>query len=282
MFNSTTLEVAIGLAFCYASVSLIVSSINEGIVSLLQLRSNTLLEGVKSLLNDPNFEGLARNIYNHGLIGHSDSGNATAEQDLKNKPSYIDSKHFAVALIDTVQTIPGDFAQLKKDIDAIQSPQLRTLLQGMYSRASGNIDNIHTEVAAWFDAGMDRLSGKYKRRVQLYCFIIAFVIAVLFNVDSFNLFTTLWQHPAIAAGIGMPDHPEQISWQQFMALPIGWPGGTFSVSFTQVAGWLVTASATLFGAPFWFDVLQKFVRLRGTGNKPGDDSKQASSNSTAN
>lgn len=270
MFNSTTLEVAIGLAFCYASVALIVSSINEGLASLLKLRSNLLLEGVKSLLNDPNFEGLALKLYNHGLVGHSDQGNAKTEQDLKNKPSYIDPTHFAVALIDNIQTIPGDFVQLGQDIDAMQDPQLKKLLQGIYGRASGSLDNVHAELAAWFDASMDRLSGKYKRRSQLYCFIIALVIAALFNVDSFYLFKTLWQHPAIAAGIGVADHPTEISWQEFMSLPVGWPSGTFSIiSGIQILGWLVTASATLFGAPFWFDFLQKFVSLRGAGNKPG-------------
>ncbi|TRW97199.1 hypothetical protein [Candidatus Methylobacter oryzae] len=270
MFNSTTLEVAIGLAFCYASVALIVSSINEGLASLLKLRSNLLLEGVKSLLNDPNFEGLALKLYNHGLVGHSDQGNAKTEQDLKNKPSYIDPTHFAVALIDNIQTIPGDFVQLGQDIDAMQDPQLKKLLQGIYGRASGSLDNVHVELAAWFNASMDRLSGKYKRRSQLYCFIIALVIAALFNVDSFYLFKTLWQHPAIAAGIGVADHPTEISWQEFMSLPVGWPSGTFSIiSGIQILGWLVTASATLFGAPFWFDFLQKFVSLRGAGNKPG-------------
>jgi len=41
----------------------------------------------------------------------------------------------------------------------------------------------------------------------------------------------------------------------------------------QVAGWVVTASTTLFGAPFWFDLLQRAVQLRSTGNRP-DDSVQ--------
>jgi len=35
-------------------------------------------------------------------------------------------------------------------------------------------------------------------------------------------------------------------------------------------GWLVTAFATLFGAPFWFDVLQGFVRLKGAGPSPAE------------
>jgi len=272
MFNSTTLEVAIGFVFCYASVALIVSSINEAIASALKLRSNSLLEGVKSLLNDPKFEGLARDVYNHALVGHQDKGNANSEQDIENKPSYIDPKHFAIALIDNIQTVPGDFIQLGKDIDAIKNPQIKQLLQGIYARSGGQIENVHTEVAGWFDAGMNRLSGNYKRRSQLYCFIIALVIAGLFNIDSFHLFTTLWQHPAIAAGISLPASSTDFTLDKLMALPVGWTDST-SLSGTQLAGWLVTASATLFGAPFWFDLLQKLVRLRGTGNKP--DGNQA-------
>jgi len=29
-----------------------------------------------------------------------------------------------------------------------------------------------------------------------------------------------------------------------------------------------TALSTLFGAPFWFDLLQNFIRLKGTGPSP--------------
>jgi len=35
-------------------------------------------------------------------------------------------------------------------------------------------------------------------------------------------------------------------------------------------GWLVTAVATLFGAPFWFDALQKITRLKGSGPSPAE------------
>jgi hypothetical protein len=58
-----------------------------------------------------------------------------------------------------------------------------------------------------------------------------------------------------------------------MALPIGWTrfppvaGADFAL---QVAGWIVTASTALFGAPFWFDLLQRVVRMRSTGVRPGD------------
>jgi hypothetical protein len=37
----------------------------------------------------------------------------------------------------------------------------------------------------------------------------------------------------------------------------------------MLMGWLIAAGAALFGAPFWFDVLQRFVQLRGTGRPVG-------------
>jgi hypothetical protein len=58
-----------------------------------------------------------------------------------------------------------------------------------------------------------------------------------------------------------------------MALPIGW--GKFppvlNADFAlQVTGWLITATTALFGAPFWFDLMQRVVRMRATGARPED------------
>jgi hypothetical protein len=36
----------------------------------------------------------------------------------------------------------------------------------------------------------------------------------------------------------------------------------------KLLGWLVTAFAVSFGAPFWFDALSKLGSLRNTGTKP--------------
>jgi hypothetical protein len=274
MFGSTVLEVAIGLVFCYASVALIVSSINEGIASALKLRSKSLLTGIKDLLNDRGFQGLARDVYNHALVNPIDPGTAVTEQQLKNKPAYVEPRQFALALIDTVQTVPGNFAQLGNDIGNIADPQLRQLLQGMYARADGNLENLRDAVAAWFDTSMDRVSGAYKRQSQLICFLLGFVIAGLFNIDSFHLFHSLWLHPALTEELSrLPAGTDVTSAvARLEALPIGWKGPlTPGIdSLIVVVGWLVTASSALFGAPFWFDLLQRLIQLRGTGAKPGE------------
>jgi hypothetical protein len=61
------------------------------------------------------------------------------------------------------------------------------------------------------------------------------------------------------------------------AFPLGWTNETFpNVALWPVAGFLffkligigATALALSLGAPFWFDLLQKIMNIRGTGPKP--------------
>ncbi len=52
---------------------------------------------------------------------------------------------------------------------------------------------------------------------------------------------------------GRSDHNWISSWS-------GW--------LTKVIGWLFTAAAIMLGAPFWFDLLGKFVMVRASGSKP--------------
>jgi hypothetical protein len=99
MFGSSILEIAIGVIFIYLLLSLICSAVNEFIASIINKRGENLFEGIKNLLNDPTFTGLAQKLYNHGLV----DGISQASQD-PNKPnrhpSYMASKTFALALLD--------------------------------------------------------------------------------------------------------------------------------------------------------------------------------------
>jgi len=322
MFNSTILDVAIGLVFCFASVALLVSALNEAIASMLKLRHRTLLEGVKKLLNDPNASGLALGLYNHALVNPLSAGKAAA--GLKNivTPAYIPSKDFACALVDVLQKVPGDFAALQSAVGTISDPQLKQVLQGFLARAKGDLAAFQSQVADWFDNAMDRLSGSYKRRSQLITFILGFVVAVAFNIDSFYVLSRLWARPSLAAAISSPAAQALISraagspptgldsmgsaesaasaaissrssaaspsikidadslFTTLGTLPVGWSNarswptldqgaGTFALSYaTFVVGLAVTASAAVFGAPFWFDLLQRLIQVRGTGARP--------------
>lgn len=287
MFNSTVLEVAIGMTFCYASISLVSSSIKEALSTILSWRSETLLTGIQSLLNDKTFTGLARDIYNHALVNPLSNGQAIDTQSLQAKPAYIEPANFAQAMIDTLQSAPNNFAQLELDIEKIPDPQIKNLLLTLYRNSDHKIENFHQHLATWFDNSMERLTGKYKRNAQWVCFTIAFIIALSFNIDSIYLFKTLWEHPAYIAQLNIQS-AESLNAviTNLQQLPIGWNRPEIHDFFVDefwtdieimnfgkelifmLIGWLITASASLFGAPFWFDALQNLINLRGTGKKP--------------
>jgi hypothetical protein len=272
MLNSTVLDVALGLVFCWGAVALIASSGYESIASLFKLRASGLLEGVKELLNDDDFTGLALAVYRNALVNPRDPGKATTESQLVVKPSYIDPMHFAAALLEAIQGGPEAAADLKAKIVEIKNDQIRELLLGMYTRAGGKIDELQKQVASWFSAGMERVSGVYKRKTQLFSFLIALAVAVALNIDTFYLCSTLWAHAANVAGLSAVPATASQALNDLKQLPIGWTSGR-GFSPLWPVGWLATACSALFGAPFWFGLLQRLVNLRGTGPKPAD--KQA-------
>jgi hypothetical protein len=144
----------------------------------------------------------------------------------------------------------------------------------MYRRAGGDVEAFRQAVAGWFDNAMERVSGAYKRRSMMVSVLLSMLLAILFNIDSIHLFRALWQHPALAAQVlAAPSSIDQRTVDALFSLPIGW--STFPPVFDgafllQAVGWTMTAASTLFGAPFWFDMLQKIMQLRGTGAKPGE------------
>jgi hypothetical protein len=129
-------------------------------------------------------------------------------------------------------------------------------------------------LAGWFDNAMARMSGAYKRKQMLISLLIALLLSILFNIDSIHLFRTLWQEPALAAHLkDAPTALDPAVINALMTLPIGWTKfpPVLNADFAlQVAGWLITATTALFGAPFWFDLMQRVVRMRATGAKPDE------------
>jgi hypothetical protein len=271
MLNSTVLDVVIGLVFCFASVALIASYLYETGASLLKLRASTLLRGVKDLLNDQQLSGLARDLYNHAQVNpRSDGKTATGERP-KILPSYIDPRAFAIAMVDSIQALPGGVADLGSKINSFPDAQIRLLLQGMYERGNKEIGNFQSELSKWFEAGMERVSGSYKRWAQLFTFLIALVVAALLNIDTFHLFRALWEHPMngqqfAASGVAST---AVNAVKTLQTLPVGWTG---RIAWDPLAwcGWLVTASTALFGAPFWFNLLNRLGNIRGAGPSPNE------------
>lgn len=56
--------------------------------------------------------------------------------------------------------------------------------------------------------------------------------------------------------------------QALAPLPIGWTTTTPPFSLPQFLGWCLTALALSLGSSFWFDLLTRFINIRGAGNRP--------------
>ena len=67
-----------------------------------------------------------------------------------------------------------------------------------------------------------------------------------------------------------------------LPIPMGWTEGNYPSNakfdfwgwISKLIGLLITAGAVSLGAPFWFDIANKLVNVRASGNKPEKSSKK--------
>lgn len=296
MAGNAMIDVAIGLILMYLVLALICTSVNEFIANIFSMRAKTLRAGLEHLIDD---KVLLSQFKDHGLI----DGLRTALKG--NNPSYLSPATFAAAILDSLD--PGkplpDLASVRGAIAALPPSNIKDALLSAMTSGVNDLETLRANVATWFDHTMDRLSGVFKRYMQWISFGVGLAVAVGVNADSWTVAAALWSDSALrtqvadAAGemltkSGGGDSKTQIdnlSGQietiraQLRPLPIGWsdaparPDHGWYLSWSgrgqKLLGWLMTAVAVMLGAPFWFDLLGKFVQLRSAGNKPKSPTK---------
>jgi hypothetical protein len=321
MFGSGILEVAIGVIFVFLLVSLLCSAVREGIESWTKTRAAYLEYGIRGLLHDENGSGLARSFFNHPLIyglyaeryqpGRSDRRPGLLALG-KNLPSYIPARNFAVALMDLAARGPQtdvvssdprasilSLESVRANVLHLENVAVQRVLLTAIDAAQGDFDRAQANLEAWYDSGMERVAGWYKRSTQWIIFWIALASVIGGNINTITIATELYRNDAVRAaiveraGVAVAD-PKNLEggYVQIQAelsglqLPIGWgarsspegskppDGGNARSSadlpnvlqrfFVPVLGWLLTALAATLGAPFWFDVLKKVMVIRGT------------------
>jgi hypothetical protein len=293
MFGSAILDVVIGLISIFLFLSLIGTAINEWVSGILRMRAKSLEEGIRNILNDPEGKGLTKAFYDHPLISSLARG--------REKPSYIPSRLFALTLMDII--VPTDpekgsktIDQIRKGVEKIENEGLRKNILIALDDAGNNIHQVRQNIEKWFDEGMERVSGWYKRKIQWITLGYALLITIFLNVDTLAVTNALYRDSTLRAGmvaaaqeivkqpIGEPSakRTEETvkgvkAELEKIKLPIGWdipakpepPSKTAVYDWiVRICGWIITAFAVTLGAPFWFDVLNKFINIRSSGIKP--------------
>lgn len=208
---------------------------------------------------------------------------------------------------------PGE---VKSALKILGDNRLEKLLLALVG-ADGDMQQIQMDLAKWYDQYMERVSGWYKRKAQAINLVLALALAGLLNADSLAIFNALsgnpqlraaavdvatqymTSQPAVALTTAQPVTGTQaainlvepvtqlLSLEDTLAklnLPLTWAPADDKVPRDlegwgwKIVGLLMTAFLVSLGAPFWFDLLNRFVSLRSTGSAPGkaaDDSSNA-------
>jgi hypothetical protein len=224
-------------------------------------------------------------------------------------PSYIPSRSFAIALMDlavrgreiTPENSSGgapaiSLQSLRDGVGSLGNEKVQRALLTAIDSAQGDLNRAQANLEAWYDSAMDRVSGWYKRSTHRVLFFIGLFVAVTLNIDTTAIARHLYRDTgaraaavAAAGALNAEGTIEGIGYREARAeldslrLPIGWsrrevrprdldPVKEFWVWWVvPVIGWLMTAAAATFGAPFWFDVLNKVMVIRSTV-KPNEKS----------
>lgn len=314
LFGSTALEVAIGMIFVYLLMSLLCSALGEFIEAILKFRARDLERGIRHLLATPQ---LAEDFFNNPIIKPFHTGRM---------PSYIPARSFSLALWNmataAVERTPAAIAGVTSDLRLMRSAitqlpaselpdDLRGVLVALIDEAGDDFNRARTNIEEWYNDAMDRVSGRYKRRMHIILLVLGLVLSVGMNVDSVNILNTLSHDGELRKAVGAAaenyagttleaggDEAQGATGAQSadagqrfeeavgrinrirgeiieLGLPIGWswealaedPRGlpaNFGGWALKIAGFILTALAVSQGAPFWFDLLNKFIVVRST------------------
>ncbi|MFN7929569.1 MAG: hypothetical protein U0Y68_16810 [Blastocatellia bacterium] len=162
--------------------------------------------------------------------------------------------------------------------------------------------HLQANLEGWFNQTMERVTGWYKRKTQVWSLLTAAAFTLLLNVDTISIghsFATnaALRESVVAAAEKYVEQPlptaspnaaqptpmdikkkfdelkaEMTGMRQF-GFPVGWEAGDDWASdrnkiISKILGLLLTMCAASLGAPFWFDMLKKVISIRTSGRSP--------------
>lgn len=268
MFGSVILDVVIGLMFLYFFLGMLCSVIIEGIAAKRKWRAQDLYIAIQSLLGKD--EAILKRFYASPLFLGTTPEEYFKSKSAENKttPSYISSRNFVLALLESLKGHPDIAEKIKTDpnafpIDSVDN--IKKLVQAipgdhtvksallplLETAGGGDLNNAFEKIEKWYDEAMDRVFGGYKRYLQAWSLGVAFVVALTLNADTFAISKALYRDKTVRDSFvtmaqevvqsPLPDDSKQKNellnkyGEKLSALnlPIGWPKGIFGPQNSQ-------------------------------------------------
>lgn len=312
LFGSAVLDVAIGLAFIYLLLAIFCTAINEWLAGVLKSRGKMLAQGIAELLNGQAGThtgqadaavGFLKDFYGHPLI--------SGMMRDKKHPAYIPARTFATVLLDLVTSHKSgvlSFDDVEEGLSNLPDGEVKRALMALIQDTERDLDVAKKRIEAWYDDAMDRVTGWYKRHTQVLTLLVALVLVGATNADTLHIARRLWADPTLRSQIveeakvraGKPrpsvavDYKDQDplkptvrgpgdtvsqNEQALLGQVLGWHADIVrSNDFWDwagtVVGWLLSVVAISLGAPFWFDLLNRFMNIRSAGRSPDEAAKK--------
>lgn len=307
MFGLETLDVLIGLVTVYLVLGLACTAVVEAIAAWMSTRSRNLAAALNELfagdLDDT--RKFAAAFFEHPLVRTLSKGPGGRPSYIPPEivgevvEALLISGGAAASIAAAVARLPG----------TAQTNRVKGLLAALAARAGASAADFRKAVEGHFNAVMERASGWFKRRQQTVALLVAALLCGGGNVDTFALARALAANPeararAVAfaeaelAAAEAAGETEAGGGQAALAaarqrtaeakaalerareelasagLRFGWPeeglgGGSLGGWLAKLLGLLVSTLAVSLGAPFWFDVLQRFMQVRSSGARIG-------------
>lgn len=205
MTGSTALDIFIGLIFIYLTYSLLTTVIVESIATKIGLRARNLQQAIVRMLSDKEIKGLdglkrlrnseegleenslAKEFYNAPGIKY------LAANNHYKKPSSFSGELFSQNLIYILSNKgTGDniFDKITNSLNLqTNNSNNETLeyLRFLLEESNGDLEKLKAKLIHWFDETMERATGWYKKKIQVWLFWFGLLIAMIFNVDTFQI-----------------------------------------------------------------------------------------------
>ncbi|WBL41207.1 hypothetical protein PBT90_10610 [Algoriphagus halophytocola] len=226
------------------------------------------------------------------------------EKDLLDlKQSESPDKFEIEALVDEIDHLRSDLykrtsSDFEWEIDGLSiGTETRYQLNLLWAEAANDIEKFKALIENWYDDQMDRITGWFKRKLRFFTFVIGLLLAFLFQVDTIELAEKLTVNEELrelyvegakefiaknpqgidsAGAINTKDfiaqfdtllkaHSQTLSTRKSTTdISIPWFDTENSRKILQWLGFLITAFAISLGAPFWFDMLNKLMKVRNS------------------
>ena len=308
----TMLDVLIGLVTIYMVMGIACTAVIEALSAGLKVRSVNLQIALQNMFAGTDADGVdfLTKFNRHPLIR-----SLSKKPSEKSSYSYVSGETVGHVV---EQMVLGTEDDLQSALDKLppDSP-VRDLLESLRRQAEQEGQKFRDAVTKHFDNMMERTSGWYKRYTQKWSILIAAIFVIGTNADTVDLVRALSNNPAmravatdvaekaIADGDGRKDEqsaapddkpiagsaPVDIALDKTTDAVIAVKGAVFDFGLgrynlpqdiggwvSKVIGLLISIFAVSLGAPFWFDLLQRFMNVRtsvATNDEKNDEKSRS-------